>query len=171
METGRERVEDYHIYVREESGFDASSSHSHREPMMKAPGCKRCRRSRSLLMVTLLLTAVLLLSVLMLLQSPPNDTTKVAQAPGQAEEGGRNVGAFEAEMRRRVRRLSAHCRAMRTSGAMVRQKQGSKFANLFLLERRSLLWCPVFKAASTAWMENFFRLTGMAEVSGEWGVG
>lgn len=38
------------------------------------------------------------------------------------------------------------------------------FENLFFLKERSLVWCPVFKAASTVWMQNFFQLADITKV-------
>lgn len=36
-------------------------------------------------------------------------------------------------------------------------------ANLFYLEQKNILWCPVFKAASTNWMINFVELSKTKE--------
>ena len=32
------------------------------------------------------------------------------------------------------------------------------FENLFYLKEQSLIWCPVFKAASTTWIKKFLKL-------------
>ena len=33
----------------------------------------------------------------------------------------------------------------------------------FCAQNESLLWCPVFKAASTSWILNLFNLMGLSE--------
>ena len=34
---------------------------------------------------------------------------------------------------------------------------------MFSLQNESVLWCPVFKAASTSWILNLFNLMGLGE--------
>jgi hypothetical protein len=41
----------------------------------------------------------------------------------------------------------------------------ANYAHLLALE--DVVWCPVFKAASSYWIENFLQLAGMTEVSGD----
>ncbi len=59
----------------------------------------------------------------------------------------------------RSRRVDSHCRAMRAKGVL----QAGSFKDLFYMKEKGVLWCPVFKAASTAWIDNFLRLSGNAD--------
>ena len=63
--------------------------------------------------------------------------------------------SFQHLMEERISRIDHNCR-----DKLVRAniKTGD---NLYLLPSRKLIWCPVFKAASTNWMYNLLPLAGL----------
>ena len=62
---------------------------------------------------------------------------------------------FEGIMKERISRIEKFCRN-KTMSADI--KTGD---NLYVLPHKKLLWCPVFKAASTNWMYNLLPLAGL----------
>ena len=63
--------------------------------------------------------------------------------------------SFQALLRERTKLLQSQCRGRR---------MGSVNSNcLYALESQSLVWCPVYKAASTNWMHNLLHLAGKTE--------
>ena len=63
--------------------------------------------------------------------------------------------AFEGMMTERISRIESFCRNKTVSATI---KTGE---NLYVLPQKKLLWCPVFKAASTNWMYNLLPLAGL----------
>ncbi|GLH08403.1 Carbohydrate sulfotransferase, partial [Gryllus bimaculatus] len=88
----------------------------------------------------------------------PRPAAAAAAEEEEEEGGGLDARALEAEMearRRRVRRVCAE-RGL--------QREGEPNAwEFFIDSRHSLVWCNVFKAASTAWLYNFNLLAGYSE--------
>lgn len=66
--------------------------------------------------------------------------------------------AMDSEMYRRRGLLARNCRE-HTKQGLVSKVDPYK---LFVIKRRRLLWCPVYKAASTNWMKNLPRLSGLS---------
>jgi len=64
--------------------------------------------------------------------------------------------SFQSLLLSRTTLLDHHCRG-RSSRGVVRSSY------LYVLESRSLVWCPVYKAASTNWMHNLLHLAGKKE--------
>ena len=62
---------------------------------------------------------------------------------------------FEDIMKERISRIEQFCRNKTVSADI---KTGD---NLYVLPHKKLLWCPVFKAASTNWMYNLLPLAGL----------
>ena len=62
---------------------------------------------------------------------------------------------FEGIMKERISRIERFCRNKTVSATI---KTGE---NLYVLPQKKLLWCPVFKAASTNWMYNLLPLAGL----------
>ena len=67
----------------------------------------------------------------------------------------RDPSCFQDLMEERTTRVDDHCR---NKLARANIKTGD---NLYLLPSRKLIWCPVFKAASTNWMYNLLPLAGL----------
>lgn len=64
-------------------------------------------------------------------------------------------------MKERRSLLQWRCGEMRDSDE---ERFSYNFHNLFVLESRSVVWCPVFKASSSNWMSNLFEMSSLSEV-------
>ena len=62
---------------------------------------------------------------------------------------------FDGIMKERISRIEKFCHNKSVSANI---KTGD---NLYVLPHKKLLWCPVFKAASTNWMYNLLPLAGL----------
>ncbi|XP_069175272.1 carbohydrate sulfotransferase 8 isoform X2 [Procambarus clarkii] len=79
------------------------------------------------------------------------------------EECGR-VAAVMSE-RRRV--LEAACQQFQTQhGRPLIPNLSPVYYNLFSLPDYNIVWCPIFKSASTTWVKNLLLLAGQEEVEG-----
>ncbi len=58
------------------------------------------------------------------------------------------------EMEQRRRRLESTCAALPRFGLRYVLSAAVDSAKLFVMPYRQLVWCPVYKAASTNWMLN-----------------
>lgn len=67
-------------------------------------------------------------------------------------------GQFAELMMQRVTRLNDQCSKRNVSKPNIKTGE-----NLYVLYGRQLVWCPVFKAASTNWMYNLLPLAGLQE--------
>ena len=64
---------------------------------------------------------------------------------------------FENEMEKRRNLTDEVCKSHKSWGKFpVNRKE------YYYLKNQSLLWCPVFKAASTSWIENLFTLQNLS---------
>ncbi len=75
---------------------------------------------------------------------------KVAQAMDEVE--------FVRTMERRRREVGRRCREKGVPSTASRTMPRNLTDRVIFHRRRKLLWCPVFKAASTEWMHNFVTL-------------
>jgi len=74
---------------------------------------------------------------------------------GLAEVGKEIEGcALDTEMQRRRNIVATTCKSLRPKEVNAEK--------LFVLKQRRLVWCPVYKAASTNWMKNLPRLSGLS---------
>ena len=62
---------------------------------------------------------------------------------------------FDGIMKERISRIEKFCHNKSVSANI---KTGD---NLYVLPHKKILWCPVFKAASTNWMYNLLPLAGL----------
>jgi len=80
-------------------------------------------------------------------------------APDTACKGWEEIGkevtgcALDTEMQRRRSIVATTCKSLRANKVNAER--------LFVLKKRRILWCPVYKAASTNWMKNLPRLSGL----------
>ena len=79
----------------------------------------------------------------------------------EVKDGQRAEKSFEDLMTGRTKEVRSRCDAMRLHPT---EPFPHFLENLFYLEKEALLWCPVFKAASTVWMEHFFSLADVSAV-------
>ena len=98
---------------------------------------------RNLARVGRLLTAFMMCYSLLIVRDQLSKTNETQQ------------GIFEGIMKERISRIKKFCRN-KTERASI--KTGD---NLYVLPHKKLLWCPVFKAASTNWMYNLLPLAGL----------
>ena len=101
--------------------------------------------SRNLARVGRLLTAFLMCYSLLIVRDQLSQTNKTPQ------------DIFEGIMEERISRIERLCRNKTVSADI---KTGE---HLYVLPHKKLLWCPVFKAASTNWMYNLLPLAGLDE--------
>ena len=98
---------------------------------------------RNLARVGRLLTAFLMCYSLLIVRDQLSQTNKTPQ------------DIFEGIMEERISRIEKFCHNKTVSADI---KTGE---HLYVLPHKKLLWCPVFKAASTNWMYNLLPLAGL----------
>lgn len=108
-------------------------------------------------------------SLLLLEPAPPEQILSADQdeenkpEEGQvAEDGVVDISGFLSLMKNRTQRVRDICNGM--SIAEKRLKVTANYKYLRILHERALAYCPIFKASSSNWRENFFELYPMPEV-------
>ena len=72
------------------------------------------------------------------------------------DQGGHTeLNIFQHLMKDRISRIEQHCK---DRDVRPNIKTGEQ---LYVLQEQKLIWCPVFKAASTNWMYNLLPLAGL----------
>ncbi|KAK7068880.1 hypothetical protein SK128_013591 [Halocaridina rubra] len=65
------------------------------------------------------------------------------------------------------RKRSAHveevCNSLTLNGALA-AKMGSVFENMRWISKHNMIWCPIFKAASTTWVKNLLMIAGESKI-------
>ena len=87
--------------------------------------------------------------IILLLREVLDDSTTIKESVKQNE--------FSNLMSERISLISKHCENKTTKPTI---KSGEQ---LYLLWNKKLVWCPVYKAASTNWMHHLLYLSGLKE--------
>lgn len=72
--------------------------------------------------------------------------------------------AQEAIFQKRFSALSTTCEKLGNSKPPLRPNISKVYENIRWVTEHDLIWCPVYKAASTTWMINLLRLAGETEI-------
>ena len=68
--------------------------------------------------------------------------------------------AYEDLMERRRARVTSGCSEMRQRGIAPTKN----FRNIIVMKEKEVVWCPVFKAASSTWIKYLFETSSLTEV-------
>ena len=73
-----------------------------------------------------------------------------------------DLSAYESLMEDRRARLEAGCNEMRRRGVPPTKN----YPNVIVMKEKDVVWCPVFKAASSTWLKYLFETSSLTEASG-----
>ena len=87
-----------------------------------------------------------------------NKITKDSTTLSRRQQTIENMESFEKLMIERKSKIREYCTA---KAKLPRQLIESR--NLYVLQSKSLVWCPVYKAAATKWCHNLLYLAGKTQ--------